>query len=72
MKIFFLLLQAILAIFLCILILMQAKGTGLGRAFGGFGGTYSSKRGVEKVVFHLTIVLAALFFVASIIRLLYI
>lgn len=47
-------------------ILLQAKGTGLGRAWGGGGEFYRSKRGVEKVLFRLTIALAVLFFIISI------
>lgn len=59
-------LQPILAILVMVAILVQAKGTGLGRAFGGGGGFYSSRRGVEKMLFRITIVLVALFFVVSI------
>lgn len=58
-------LQPILAVLVMISILVQAKGTGLGSAFGG-GGFYSSRRGVEKVLFRATIVLVALFFIDSI------
>ena len=46
-------------------ILLQAKGTGLGRAWGGGGEFYRSKRGVEKILFRLTIALAIIFFITS-------
>lgn len=59
--------QIIISILLMAAILLQAKGTGLGRAWGGGGEFYRSKRGVEKILFRLTIVLAVLFFIASII-----
>ena len=60
-------LQGILAILLMAAILVQSKGVGLGQAFGGSGGFYSSKRGVEKILFRSTIVVATLFFTVSII-----
>ena len=59
-------LQIILGLSLSISILMQSKGVGLGRAWGGSGMAYHSKRGVEKLVFRLTIALAIAFFINSI------
>lgn len=53
------------------LILIQAKGTGLGRTFGGGGGTSFSRRGLEKLVFKLTFVFVSIFMVVSILQLLY-
>lgn len=55
--------QIILSIAVSALILIQAKGTGLGRTFGSQ--TYHSKRGVESLVFKLTIFLSAVFIVLS-------
>lgn len=43
------------------LILLQPKGVGLGRSFSGFGGFYRSKRGLEKLIFVLTITLTIVF-----------
>jgi preprotein translocase subunit SecG len=43
-------------------ILLQARGTGLSTTFGGDGNVYRTKRGVEKILFHSTIVLAVAFF----------
>ena len=37
-------------------ILLQAQGSGLGTTWGGGGETYHTKRGVERVIFFLTIV----------------
>jgi len=51
--------QIILAILLTAAILMQAQGAGLSGAFGGSGGFYRTKRGMEKIIFRATIVLAA-------------
>jgi len=57
--------QAIVSILLIVAILLQSRGTGLGSAFGGSGGVYLTKRGLEKKLFILTIVLAVLFFSLS-------
>ncbi len=59
-----LVLQIILGVALSGLILVQSKGTGLGRAFGQ--ATYHSKRGMEHLVFRLTIVLAVTFILVSV------
>lgn len=47
------------------LIILQAKGTGLGSTFGGDMGFYGTKRGAEKLVFISTIIVSVLFFIAS-------
>jgi protein translocase SecG subunit len=65
MKTTLLLIQIVVAIAMSVLILIQAKGTGLGRAFGGQS-TYHSKRGVEFVVFRFTVILAVIFVAISI------
>ena len=48
--------QVIVSVFLVGAILLQAQGSGLGTTWGGGGETYHTKRGVERVVFILTIV----------------
>ena len=57
--------QLISAVTVSVLILLQAKGTGLGRTFGSQ--TYHSKRGVEYLIFRATIILAVVFVATSII-----
>jgi preprotein translocase subunit SecG len=64
MKVSVTVIQIIVAVILSGLILIQAKGTGLGRTFGQ--GTYHSKRGVEFVVFRLTILMAVVFVIVSV------
>lgn len=54
--------QIILAVLLIAAIMLQARGTGLGAAFGGGGNVFRTKRGAEKKIFQLTIVLSILFF----------
>jgi preprotein translocase subunit SecG len=58
--------QILVATVLTLVILLQAKGSGIGAAFGG--GTQSSfrtRRGVEKTLFQLTIILAVVFLIIS-------
>jgi len=49
------------------LVLLQSKGAGLGGLGGGdFGGSgYHVRRGVERLVFNLTIVLSILYFLLA-------
>lgn len=42
-------------------ILMQAKGASLGEAFGGSNVFYGSRRGSEKTLFIISIVLGVIF-----------
>ncbi|MFH1232819.1 MAG: preprotein translocase subunit SecG [Patescibacteria group bacterium] len=57
--------QMVIAILLAISILMQSRGTGLGNVFGGSSNVYRTKRGIEKKLFIVTIILAVLFFLIS-------
>ena len=50
-------------------ILLQQRGTGLGGAFGGEVTAYRSRRGIERTLFRLTIVLAVLFVLFSLLNL---
>jgi len=58
--------QVIVSVFLVGAILLQAQGSGLGTTWGGGGETYHTKRGVERVVFILTIVGVIVFSLLSI------
>ena len=60
--------QIIIAVLLIIFILLQQRGSGLGSAFGGEGNVYMTKRGAEKTIFILTIILAVLFLALGIVR----
>ncbi len=53
-----------------IVILMQKRGSGVGAVFGGASGAYRSKRGAEKILHYVTIVLALLFASVSVVLLL--
>ena len=52
--------QSILAIALVAAILLQQRGAGIGGAFGGETTAYRSRRGIERTLFRLTVVLATL------------
>ena len=60
-----LILQIVLSVILTILILIQVKGTGIGRTFGG-GSVSFTRRGLEKAVFRFTFLIAFLFIVAAV------
>ena len=56
--------QLLVSILLIIVVLLQVRGTDVGAAFGGGGGggsSYRTRRGLEKTLFQLTIVLAIIF-----------
>ena len=67
--------QISISVLLTITILLQQRGAGgLGGAFGGGGGggnVYSTKRGMEKLLFRASIGLAVLFVVSAFLRLIF-
>jgi len=60
------LIQIIISVALIAIILLQAKGSGLGGIFGGDTSIYKTRRGVEKTLYQATIGLAIAFFAVSI------
>ena len=58
--------QIVLSIALILVILFQVRGGGLGGIFGQADTVYRSRRGLEKRLFQLTILLVVLFIVSSI------
>ncbi len=61
--------QIVVAVALTVIALLQVKGGGLGGIFGQADTVYRTRRGVEKTLFQLTIVLAVIFIVLSIVSL---
>jgi len=61
--------QIIVAIFLILSILLQRRGEGLGAAFGGGGGFYATRRGLEKKIFWLTIIFGIIFVALALLNL---
>jgi len=57
----------ITSIALIISVILQSKGAGLGGLTGGdTGGIFTARRGIEKVLFRVTVVLSFLFFALAI------
>jgi len=63
--------QIIISFLLVIFILFQQRGTALGSAFGDEGSAYFKKRGLEKTIFWLTVILAFLFILNSLLNLVF-
>jgi preprotein translocase subunit SecG len=61
--------QIVLSIALVMTLLFQVRGGGLGGIFGQADTVYRTKRGVEKTLFQLTIVLVVLFITISVLML---
>ncbi len=61
--------QMVLSVALILAIMLQVRGGGLGGIFGQADSVYRTKRGVEKTLFQLTIVLVVLFVIISIVAL---
>jgi preprotein translocase subunit SecG len=62
--------QMLISIMLIVVVLLQTRGTDVGAAFGGGGGggggsSFRTRRGLEKTLFQLTIVLAIVFVAIS-------
>ncbi|HEY8819716.1 MAG TPA: preprotein translocase subunit SecG [Dehalococcoidia bacterium] len=58
--------QLIVSIVLSIVLLLQAKGSGFGAGLGGQSSVFRTRRGIEKTLFQLTIVLIFMFVFVSI------
>lgn len=63
--------QLITAILLIVAILIQSRGAGLGSAFGGSDNIYRTKRGAEKGLFILTIILSVIFLVTGLLNIIF-
>ena len=59
--------QIALSILLVLVIILQQTGAGLGGAFGGSDSSsgFHTRRGFEKVLFNITIVIAILFVLST-------
>lgn len=59
----------IVSIALIASVLLQSKGIGLGGLAGGdTGGVYTQRRGIEKVMFYITIALSVVFLLLALIN----
>ncbi len=58
--------QIILSVVLTVLVLVQMRNAGLGGVFGGTdSGIQHTRRGIDKLLFNVTIATAVVFFVVS-------
>jgi preprotein translocase subunit SecG len=56
----------ITSVALIVSVILQNKGVGLGGLTGGdSGGVFTARRGIEKTLFWITIVLSGLFFILT-------
>jgi preprotein translocase subunit SecG len=56
----------ITSIALIIFVILQSKGAGLGGLTGAdTGGIFTARRGIEKVLFRVTIIISVLFFILA-------
>lgn len=65
--------QLLISIILIVVVLLQTRGTDVGAALGmgGGGGSFRTRRGLEKTLFQLTIVLAIMFLAISVLSVRY-
>ena len=64
--------QVIISISLIVVIILQARGQGLGSLFGGGDtgmGITKTRRGLERTLFQITIILASLFLINAVFQL---
>jgi len=64
---FILILQAVISVLLIGSILLQSRGEGLGVLGADLGGSYHTKRGLEKFLFQFSVMLGVAFIVISLI-----
>ena len=57
--------QILVSLVLIFVVLLQARGSGFGGSLGGSGTFFRTRRGVEKTLFNLTIVLVIVFILMS-------
>ena len=62
--------MVIISVALIVVIILQSRGAGLGGLTGGDmgGGGYHARRGIERLLFNLTIALSVVFFILAILN----
>ena len=64
---YFQIVQMILGIALIVAVLLQARGSGLGSVFGGTGTVFKTRRGIDRLLFRITIFFIVAFVLFSLI-----
>ena len=57
--------EIVVSVALILVIILQARGSGFGGALGGSSSFFRTRRGTEKTLFQLTIVLVVIFILIS-------
>jgi preprotein translocase subunit SecG len=68
MNVFLSIAQILLGVALIAGVLLQAKGEELGGVFGGGQGVYQTRRGLDRVLFTITVIIAIAFFVLALVN----
>lgn len=71
MNVFLSIAQILLGVALIAGVLLQSKGEELGGVFGGAQGIYQTRRGIDRVLFTITILIAIAFFVLAIVNVIF-
>jgi preprotein translocase subunit SecG len=71
MNVFLSIAQILLGIALIAGVLLQSKGEELGGVFGGAQGVYQTRRGIDRVLFTITIFIAIAFFALALINVIF-
>jgi preprotein translocase subunit SecG len=66
LNVFLAIAQIVLAIALIAAVLLQSKGEELGGVFGGAQSVYQTRRGIDRLLFTVTVFMAIAFFVLCI------
>jgi preprotein translocase subunit SecG len=53
--------EILVSLLLIVLVLLQARGAGLGAIFGQDSSMFRTRRGAERLIFQITIVVAIIF-----------
>jgi len=57
--------EIVISVFFIVAVLLQNRAEGLGKMFGGGGEVFRMRRGLEKVLFYITIGLAVVWCILS-------
>lgn len=71
MNVFLSIAQILLGVALIAGVLLQSKGEELGGVFGGAQGIYQTRRGIDRVLFTITILIAITFFILAIVNVIF-
>lgn len=61
MHLFFNIVTIVSMVLLTVFVLLQTRGASLGAGFGGSGELFTARRGIDKTLHQITIILAVIF-----------